>query len=408
MNLPNFLQVPLGRAWPCVTLNGRDITSQLEPDLLSFTYRDEVSGKGDSVDFELEDKERTWIDENFPIKGAQIESFIQVANWPVFPGRNLEQPCGKMTIDCVNFKLAPNTVSVKACSIPTNTKIKGTNTTRAWENTTLRDVASQICEENDLSCEWESKEEIPQYKRLEQMDCSDLAFLQNYADECGLAMKVADKKIVFFDEEDYEAREPVDTIRYGRDNVLRGSFSTKLTDTVKKVTTSYQNPETGQLTQEDFSLKVSKEEADLISAIMGANEINDHNHPGYSSDASAAGGLGAALRFAPLAEVARRASLEGLVSGWTNPDPVQQKGKGAGGKKTAGRRAKKLARKANKQGNTAELSLVGNPLLCAGKTVALEEFGRFSGKWIIETATHKLGRSGYTTDIKLTKTLEGY
>lgn len=394
MSLVNFFSAPVRTARARITLAGADITRTLDPAKLTFTYKDEAMGKADSVQLELEDVERSWIDENFSEKGAKLEAAIQVYNWRA-PGDNLEQRCGSFTVDSVSFKGPPNTLTLSANSIPTNTKIKSKNTTRAWENTTFRKVADQVAEENGMQVEWETQQE-PQYKRLEQMDQSDLAFIQRHANECGLAVKITDNKIVFFDEEDYEAKDPVDTIAYGGVNILSWSFNSKLTDCVAGATCAYQNPETGQLTKEEFTPQNKPNTGGLLA---------DHDHPGYESDWAAM--TGASLkRFAPLSSLLPRQGF-GLMD-WNKPDPTQQKGKGAGGKKVGGRRAKKLARKKNKNENTAQFLVVGNPLLCAGKTVKVEGFGRYSGKYIIQSATHKLGGGGYTTDISLTLTLEGY
>lgn len=398
--LPNFFGVPVARAHPRIMLAGKDISSNLDPHQLTFAYSDHAEGKGDSIDIELQDVDRTWIDENFPLKGAKLEAFIKVSNWPAFPGQNLEQRCGSFTIDSVTFKGPPNTLSIKANSIPTNTKIKARNTTKAWEDTTFRKAAEQVADENDMEVDWQSKED-PTYERLEQMDQSDLSFLQSRADENGLAMKVTDNKIVFFDEEDYEQKEPVDTIAYDQ-NVLTWSFNTKLTDIVAKSSATYQNPATGKVTQEDFEAPADDSRF-LAEAGKSGGAILDHSHPGYEPRGTSGGGGRAALiRFAPF-DVRAGESL----MGWT-PNMAQDAGKGAAGSKVAKRRAKKLARKANKNENSASFTVVGNPLFCAGKTVKVDGFGKFNGKYIIQTATHKISSGGYTTDLRLTLTLKGY
>lgn len=44
----------------------------------------------------------------------------------------------------------------------------------------------------------------------------------------------------------------------------------------------------------------------------------------------------------------------------------------------------------------------------AGVTVQVAGYGAFDGKYIIETATHSISRSGYKTDVTLRRVLEGY
>ena len=49
-----------------------------------------------------------------------------------------------------------------------------------------------------------------------------------------------------------------------------------------------------------------------------------------------------------------------------------------------------------------------NPDIVAGVTAKLTGWGAWDGKYIVEQAAHSVGSSGYTTQVKLRKTLEGY
>ena len=46
--------------------------------------------------------------------------------------------------------------------------------------------------------------------------------------------------------------------------------------------------------------------------------------------------------------------------------------------------------------------------MVASVTVELKGWGAFDGKYIITQAVHTVGGSGYTTQIKLRRVLEGY
>ena len=70
--------------------------------------------------------------------------------------------------------------------------------------------------------------------------------------------------------------------------------------------------------------------------------------------------------------------------------------------------AVKYLRLHNKFAKTASFSLPGNVNLAAGLTVQLEEFGGWSGKYMISQSVHSLSGSGYTTQISLRKVLGGY
>lgn len=69
--------------------------------------------------------------------------------------------------------------------------------------------------------------------------------------------------------------------------------------------------------------------------------------------------------------------------------------------------ARKLLRLHNKFAITASFTLPGDPRLVAGVTVQLAGWGVFDGKYIISQAKHTLS-SNYTTQITLRRALEGY
>lgn len=71
-------------------------------------------------------------------------------------------------------------------------------------------------------------------------------------------------------------------------------------------------------------------------------------------------------------------------------------------------KAEKYLRLHNKYAKTATFTLPGNPDIVAGVTAMLTGWGAWDGKYIVEQAAHSVGSSGYTTQVKLRKTLEGY
>jgi len=64
--------------------------------------------------------------------------------------------------------------------------------------------------------------------------------------------------------------------------------------------------------------------------------------------------------------------------------------------------AKGRLKKANENRRTARLTLVGDPLLCAGQKVVLgPTFWRYAGEYLIHVARHRIERASYTTTIEL-------
>jgi uncharacterized protein len=376
-------------AAPQISINSADITTALSPNLIGCTYTDHTADKADDLQIELEDPAREWIGPSFPQKGASIDAVIICADWR-FSGDIVSIECGNFTIDSISFKGPPNTVSIKANSIPHKAKIKNTQKTRAWENTSFEQIARQIGGENGLKIRWDTQL-VPRFGRIEQIEESPLAFLKKRADDCGLSIKITKGEIVFFDEESYEAKEPKYTIRYGDEPLLSYSFSTKLTDIYGSSTVSYQNPETGRLTTHTFKPQDGPEtEGELRSS----DRIEDEE-------------LIAAELGEPPPFSSGPPPTDWQPTDWTDDAPTANKGRGKGIKKAAERKAKKQLREKNKKEQTAEFMLKGEPLLAAGMTVAVVDFERFDGNYIVDTCVHTI-RGGYTTKVSLRKCLKGY
>jgi phage protein D len=65
-------------------------------------------------------------------------------------------------------------------------------------------------------------------------------------------------------------------------------------------------------------------------------------------------------------------------------------------------------RQKNKEEFKASFTLAGDVGLVAGVTVTVTGYGAFDGKYIIETASHSVSRSGYKTELTLRRVLEDY
>lgn len=86
----------------------------------------------------------------------------------------------------------------------------------------------------------------PFYQRKEQMQESDITFLQRLCKAAGISLKVTAKIIVLFDAAAYEQKDAVRTIQRGKADVGSYSFSTSLHDTAySKCHVSYTDPATG-------------------------------------------------------------------------------------------------------------------------------------------------------------------
>lgn len=193
----------------------------------------------------------------------------------------------------------------------------------------------------------------PSYGRVEQYKQSDIAFLSKLCHEAGISLKATNNLIVLFDQEDYEKKPPVLTIVRGSGSYTKHKLNAGTAGTqYASCRVSYTDPGTGK----------------CIEATVKVEDYNDKAKNNQQLEITA--------KVASVAE--------------------------------AKTKAEKYLRLHNKYAKTATFTLPGNPDIVAGVTAKLTGWGAWDGKYIVEQAAHSVGSSGYTTQVKLRKTLEGY
>lgn len=85
--------------------------------------------------------------------------------------------------------------------------------------------------------------------------------------------------------------------------------------------------------------------------------------------------------------------------------PVLKINESADSEAAALRNAKQRLREQNKNYGKGSLSLPGDPRLATGVTIMIKGWHQFDGKYIVESATHAVGGSGYATSINIRKVL---
>ncbi|NCE66058.1 hypothetical protein D1159_16095 [Pseudoflavonifractor sp. 524-17] len=283
--------------------------------------------------------------------GMKIQAVIVRENWEGDGGDQV-LPCGQFELDAVDASGPPAVVTIKGTSLPFSAPVRQTAKSRAWESYTLSGIANEIAKTNGMVCMYESAAD-PFYSRLEQLKTSDIDFLSALCRDAGISLKVTNHILVLFDQGAYEAKPPVWAVKYGDGSYLKYKLSSGTADTqYQSCRVSYVDPATGRY-------------------ISGMAKIEDYNEKSKNNQ-----------QLEVTAKVRSAAEAKRL--------------------------AEKRLRLHNKYAKTAVFTLPGNPSLAAGVTVALEGFGGWDGKYIVSQAKHTVGGSGYTTQIKLRRTLEGY
>lgn len=276
-----------------------------------------------------------------------VSAVLVQKNWND-TGKDLTLDMGTFEIDSVDMSGPPDKVTVKSTSIPYTSKLRMEKKNKAWEKISLKGIGQEIAGKNGLKLMYEASDN-PTYKRKEQVQTSDIKFLQNLCHAAGMALKVTTLTIVIYDAAEYDKKPAVRTFKKGSGDIISYKMGTKLTDTAyTSCHVSYTDPD-------------SKETIEYT----------------YTPDSKT--GTGQTLE-------------------------VNEK---VNSKAEAIRLAKKRLREKNTQEYTASLKVVGDASLVAGITVKLKGFQQFDKKYKVTQAKHNL-LDGYTVDLSLKQVLEGY
>ncbi len=317
---------------------GVNISQDIAPYLINFSYTDNSSDKADDISFTLEDKQRLWIEDWFPMKGDKVRASIIVHDWEE-AGKTESLPCGIFEVDQIECSGPPNQVTIKGVSTLVSKPMRQERHTKAWENVKLSTIAGDAASKNGLELFWDSPND-PVFSRRDQVEISDLEFLKTLANDYGINVKVTDTQLVCYDIDTYEAKEPVAEIQFGDRKLIRWSFSNKSAGTYKAAHLQYHDPvknETIEVTEEGDSEGVGR----VLEVNQKADNIQD------------------AKRIA-------RAKLE----------------------------------KANKKEISGNLTLMGDLRFVGASNITIIGFGGFDGTYVIEKATHSVGDS-YTTKLDI-------
>jgi len=329
------------RARISLIYEGKDITKDVEDYVISLVYTDYAHGKSDSLEVVFEDRDKLWQSAWFPEKGAKLKAEIILTNWNGSGTKKL--PCGVFTIDEVELNGPPDRVSVKAVSALVTTAIRLEKRTVAYENTSLMQIANDIVGKHGLQLFFEGED--VQFKRLDQKNESDLAFLKRIAEANGFHIKLAEEKLIVYQGKSFDSKPPSLTIKRGETPIKNYRFSSKAFEIYKACEVTYWDAEK----KEVLTYRFEPEDTPKVGHVLKINE-----------------------------RVESRAEAE--------------------------KRAKAELRKKNRNELTAEITLMGNPSLSAGLNIQIEGFGVYDGVYAIEEARHEVSQ-GYTTTIKLRKVL---
>lgn len=309
-------------------------------------------------------------DEGNASTGLSIEATIIRRNWNT-DGKDMALDCGAFELDTVDCNGPPAEVTIKATSLPFDAQIRQTKKTKGWEKYHLSGIAAEMAAKNGMECMFLSTND-PFYGRVEQYQMSDIAFLKKLCHDAGISMKATSKKLVLFDQPDYEAKAAVLTIRKDNGRVIPAS---------PEAHGAYGRSGDGEA-YISYHLSVGTADAQYQSCRVSYNDP------------------------------ATGKCIEGIakIPDYKDSDSNQQLEITAkvGSVAEAKKLAEKRLRLHNKYCRTAEFTMPGNPAMAAGVTVALKGWGAWDGTYIVKLAIHTVNGDGYTTSISIRRALEGY
>lgn len=312
----------------------------------AFTFTSNAFGELDRVEITLEDRDgRVWQGGKWPARGDLLEPLIVTSNW-FRPGDRHELACGVFELDQPEVSGPPDMLALRGSARLVKTAAQAEKKTRGWENTSLRQVAGDLAEGNGYSLDWRGRDR--EYPRLDQKQEADLQLLERLAREAGNGVKVSGRTIAVIDVAGLEDQPPTwicDRLR-GRDGglaVIDYRFTTELHDKYKSCRVMWHDVAKGELF---------------------AGVYDDPLTPS-----------GESLRICDK-KVASNGEAEAL--------------------------AKEILLARNRPDINGELTVVGDTTVLAGMTCELREFGGFSGKYLVQSASHQpLG--GYVTRLAIRK-----
>lgn len=214
--------------------NKKDITKDVSNYVVNIEYTDFEHGQSDEISITFEDSEKLWQNAWIPSKGDSLRLFIG------YEGEKLLN-CGVFEIDEIEFETPPDTLIVKAIATGIKKPLRQNNSI-AYENKTLKQIASEIAKRHSLKLVG-SIEDV-KVERITQNQERDLTFLKKLAEQYGYIFKIAEGNLVFYKTEKLVNANAA-KILY-RNELSRVNLTEKTSKNYKSVTVSYHNPKTGK------------------------------------------------------------------------------------------------------------------------------------------------------------------
>lgn len=335
---------------------GKNITADIAPYLIQLTYTDKIEGESDEIDLQLEDSKELWQGSWYPTKGDKMELHIGYGDKLV--------PAGTFEVDEVEFSGPPDRVNIRGQATGIKKAIR-TKRMTAHENITVKQLADKIAAKNGLSVDGLfGKNANLVHKRISQNRETDLEFLKRVAQSYGIVFSVRSNKLVFTDQQLLEQRKA--SVTLDKTDVSRWSLRHKSVKTYAGAQAAWKNPDTDKVVQSVYEANPYDIVPDFLKGSVQSDTFKEY------------------------------------VGKFGNSADILQLKEKVENQAQADAKAQAALYRANTKEYEGEITLYGDPLICAGNNIELTGFGRMSGKWSVTESRHQFTRSGgYDTSATL-------
>ncbi|AMU13840.1 Cro/Cl family transcriptional regulator [Burkholderia cenocepacia] len=327
----------------------KNITNDIAPYVVSVAYTDFLSGQSDEIEVVLEDADGRWLDAWYPGKGDALTLKIGYTGAPLLA-------CGRFEIDEIAFDEPPSTVTIRGLGTGVKASVRSRKA-KAYEHTTLATIAARVAKRNHLTLTGRIRD--IRIDRVTQYQEQDVAFLTRLAREYGYAFKISGSKLIFSELADLRGSDAI--LQFKRADLKSIRLRDKIKDVYAQAKVGYHNPKTKKLVVYGVT-------GDSVG-VVGQSEV---------------------------------AAGKRKQSGQSTSGDTLRLSARAGSKATLQTKARAALDQTNLKQTGGSVEMRGDTKLAAGASIELLELGRLSGKYLIESARHRLDRGGgYQTEVEL-------
>jgi phage protein D len=167
-------------------LDDRDITQNFSHRLISLTMTDKRGLEADQLNIQLDDSDGLL---DLPARGARLSL------WLGWEGTPLEEK-GDFTIDEIEFRGAPDTLTIRGCSADFRGKLN-VRREQSWHDTTIGAIVDTIAQRNQLTASVAAGLASIAISHIDQSQETDAAFLARLAERNGAFVSIKAGKIIF-------------------------------------------------------------------------------------------------------------------------------------------------------------------------------------------------------------------